>query len=86
MSTFSSMLDDACHTETFHWMDLVSVGHDSHDSHAGAAHAELTLNTIVAIPDIYGNSALLKQDPAQAYGTAADNFAPRMARKLNLAV
>jgi hypothetical protein len=84
MSTFASMLDDARGTEVFHWMDLVSVGHDSHSE--GEYHAELTLNTIVAIPDIYGNSALLKQDPAQAYGTAADNFAPRMARKLNLAV
>lgn len=82
MSTFSSMLDDACHTESFHWMDLVSVGHDSH---VEAGPATLTLNTIVAIPDIYGNSALLKQDPARAYGSAAENFVPRMARKLNVA-
>ncbi len=58
-------------TDAYNLMDMLSLGYDTY---AETGSASLTLNTIVAIPDIYANSALLKRDPARAYSSAADNY------------
>ncbi|HEY8084039.1 MAG TPA: hypothetical protein VIE69_00370 [Methylophilaceae bacterium] len=81
MTTFvQSVKESLSATDAYNLMDMLSLGYDAY---AETAPAALTLNTIVAIPDIYANSALLKRDPARAYGSAADNFAPASGRKLN---
>ena len=82
MNTFASMLDDACAAEGLHLIDMVWMGHAGRGRTSAST---LALHAIVAIPDIYGNNAILKQDPASAYGSAAENFTPRMARKVNMA-
>jgi hypothetical protein len=85
MSFYARALKDSqAVTDAFNLMDVLSLGYDTYADETGSA--ALTLNTIVAIPDIYANSALLKQDPAGVYSSAADNFSPRIARKVSFAV
>jgi len=70
-------------TDAYNLMDMLSL---RHDVYAETGPVALTLNTIVAIPDIYANSALLKKDPARAYGSAADNFSSEYDGKLSYVI
>jgi hypothetical protein len=76
MSTFAGTLKDSpTAADAFHLMDMLDMGYDADAETSPAAH---TPDAIVAIPDIYANSALLKRDPAHAYSTfTLDSFAPR---------
>jgi hypothetical protein len=84
MTTFvQSLKESQAAAEAFSLMDMLSL---RHDVYAETGPVALTLNTIVAIPDIYANSALLRQDPAHAYGSAADNFSSQYDGKLDFVI
>ncbi|HEY8084897.1 MAG TPA: hypothetical protein VIE69_04770 [Methylophilaceae bacterium] len=84
MTTFvQSLKESLSSTDAYNLMDMLSLGYDAY---AETGSAALTLNTIVAIPDIYANSALLKKDPARAYSSAAEDFAPASGRKLDFII